>query len=353
VVADHPELVDVNFPRTVPAAGNWNHVNGIDYDPINDWIVLSTRLLSEIWIIDHSTTTAEAASHKGGKRGKGGDLLYRWGNPAAYRRGSAADQKLFFQHAPTFIRPGLAGAGHLLVFNNDVGQAGSKHSEVWELELPIDDEGGFWMDENGRFGPLAPVWSYIAPNPTDFYSPFVSNAQRLPNGNTLICSGWQWWLFEVAPDGRKVWEYYSTEPLPRMFHAHFEERTLWASREQVSASAGGSIALDFVGGTDHADSLYVVLGSASGREPGFAVHGQQIPLNVDAYLLHLLAFPGSPPISGSLGTLDARGRAQARFAVPPNVLPVGLRLDHAFVVVDPATQRVTFASNPVPLRVDS
>ena len=61
-------------------------------------IMLSVFEFSELWVIDHSTKTAEAAIHEGGRSGKGGDLLYRWGNPRAYRAGTVKDQKLFGQH---------------------------------------------------------------------------------------------------------------------------------------------------------------------------------------------------------------------------------------------------------------
>ena len=71
--------------------GDWMHLNGISYDPVRDEIAFSSHSFNEIYVIDHSTTTAEAAGRTGGRRGKGGDLLYRWGNPAAYRLGAAAD----------------------------------------------------------------------------------------------------------------------------------------------------------------------------------------------------------------------------------------------------------------------
>src|SRR5262249_45333410 len=112
-VAAHPELVDINFNTQTP---DWLHFNAIDYNPALDQIVVSSRILSEIWVIDHSTTVKEAADHSGGRSGKGGDLLYRWGNPQVYRAGSPADQRLFNQHGVHWIAPGLPGAGHLLVF---------------------------------------------------------------------------------------------------------------------------------------------------------------------------------------------------------------------------------------------
>ena len=122
VVADHPELIDFNYVvggtgRTGKLA-DWNHANAIDYSPELDQIVISLRSQSEFWVIDHSTTTEEAASHSGGNSGRGGDLLYRWGNEAAYGKGDREDQELFFQHDSQFIPEGLPGAGNILVFNN-------------------------------------------------------------------------------------------------------------------------------------------------------------------------------------------------------------------------------------------
>ena len=110
VVADHPELIDLNFygSRTRLGGADWNHINSIDYNAEFDQILLSVRSFSEIWVIDHSTTTAEAASHTGGNSGKGGDLLYRWGNPQAYDAGGADDQQLFVQHDAQWIPVGLS-----------------------------------------------------------------------------------------------------------------------------------------------------------------------------------------------------------------------------------------------------
>lgn len=196
-----------------PAGGNgvgcdWLHTNAIDYQPELDLIALSSPHLSEVWILDHSTTTEQAAGHRGGRYGKGGDLLWRWGNPKNHGAGSDADRRLFYQHNVQWIPAGLPGAGHLLVFNNGQGRPGGEHSSVDELVLPFEPGTGF-AREGRAFGPAAPVWSYHAREPASFYAPFISGCQRLGNGNTAVCDGPQGRLFEVAPDGTIVWEYWN------------------------------------------------------------------------------------------------------------------------------------------------
>src|SRR5262245_43203533 len=117
-VAAHPELVDINYNVVAGQRSNpdWTHANAVAYSADLNQVVVSLRNFSEIWILDHSTTTKEAATHAGGRSGKGGDLLYRWGNPRTYRAGTVADQQLFGQHNAHWIPKGLNGAGHLLIF---------------------------------------------------------------------------------------------------------------------------------------------------------------------------------------------------------------------------------------------
>jgi hypothetical protein len=194
--------------RGRPGTGaDWTHFNAVDYNPALDQIIVSVHAFSEFWIIDHSTSTAEAASHKGGHSGKGGDLLYRWGNPRAYQSGSKMDQRLFNQHNAHWIPPGLPGEGHVLVFNNGSGRPGGDSSSVDEIVLPIDSQGQYTRRGRGPYGPIQPAWSYSAPTKSDFYSFFISGAQRLPNGNTLICSGASGLVFEVTPGKEVVWKY--------------------------------------------------------------------------------------------------------------------------------------------------
>ncbi|CAK8718630.1 hypothetical protein KKHLCK_07795 [Candidatus Electrothrix laxa] len=150
-----------------------------------DQILFSVRQQSEIWVIDHSTTTEEAAGHTGGNRGKGGDLLYRWGNPAVYRAGSSADQQLFVQHDAEWIESGYPGEGNILIFNNGDGRADGEYSAIMEIEPPVDSSGNYALTLGEAYGPAAPVWSYTASPSTDFYADHISGQQRQPNGNTL------------------------------------------------------------------------------------------------------------------------------------------------------------------------
>ena len=205
IIAAHPELMDIN---AVSGKGSdWNHANGIAYNPELDQIMLSMRSQHEIIVIDHSTTTEQARGHTGGKHGKGGDIVYRWGNPQNYRRGGKEDQTLFGQHNPTWIAAGLPGAGDILLFNNGQDRPGGNHSTVEQLHPPLDVKGGYRIAPGRPFGPKAPIWSYAGDPKDSFYSYFISGAQRLPNGNTFICSGAWSRFFEVTPAGEIVWEY--------------------------------------------------------------------------------------------------------------------------------------------------
>lgn len=207
VVADHPELVDVNYFQTATGQADWVHANGMDYNEEFDQIVVSARYLSELWVIDHSTTTAEAAGHSGGNSGKGGDLLYRWGNPQAYGAGDAGDQKLFLQHDTQWIDPGLPGEGNLMIFNNGNGRPGGSYSSVDEIVPPVDSLGNYALTSGQAYGPQDPTWIYS--DPPSFYSSFASGAGRLPNGNTLVNSSDNGTIFEVTPGGQTVWKYVS------------------------------------------------------------------------------------------------------------------------------------------------
>ena len=183
------------------------HTNSVAYNPRLDQIALSVLYFDEVWIIDHGTTTREAAGPAGGRAGRGGDLLYRWGNPRAYRRGAFGDRRLFAQHDARWIPEGHPGAGNLTVFNNGTGRPGTDYSSVVEVEPPLEPDGTYRIGPGRRFGPARPVWEYTAPKKGAFLAEFISGAHRLRNGDTLVCSGPDGRLFEVTPRGEIVWEY--------------------------------------------------------------------------------------------------------------------------------------------------
>jgi Arylsulfotransferase (ASST) len=212
VVGDHPELIDINYGDSF--VGDWLHTNSVDYNPKYDQVLIDIHNFNEVWVIDHSTTTEEAAGHEGGEYGKGGDLLYRWGNPEAYDAGVAGDQKLFFQHGAAWIPAGYPGEGHILVFNNGNNRPSGQYSTVDEFAPPVDSEGEYYLEPGGAYGPDEYTWSYSATPPSSFYSTVFGGALRLMDGNTLICGGTTGKFLEVTPDGTKVWEYINKFPSP-------------------------------------------------------------------------------------------------------------------------------------------
>lgn len=210
-VARNPHKIDINYYLKGTGAGgvpaDWTHFNSIDYNPNLEQIMVSPREFGELWIIDQSTTTEEARGSTGGRSGKGGDILYRWGNPAAYGRGTWRNQHLHFAHDPQWIKPGLPGAGNILVFDNGWSTTPERPSYSSVLEIARPDDG------TGRYkSPIAParvVWQYASNPSSQFFARIISGAQRLPNGNTLINEGTKGRFFEVTKEKRIVWEYRS------------------------------------------------------------------------------------------------------------------------------------------------
>jgi hypothetical protein len=209
-VADHPELADLNYFGCMGNVGvaDWIHANSIDYNPELDQVMISARNFSEVWVIDHSTTTEQARGHSGGRQGMGGDILYRWGNPQAYRAGDSTDQRFFSQHDARWIEAGLVGAGNMMVFNNGSGRPGTEpFSTVDEFIPACDGAGRYPRPQPGeQFGPAAPCWSYGGSRAVLFSGTF-SSARRLANGNTLICAGQSGVFTEVRRDSQPVWRY--------------------------------------------------------------------------------------------------------------------------------------------------
>jgi hypothetical protein len=202
-IASNPQLLNINYGASATVS-DWIHMNAIDYNPTLDQIVVSSHNLDEVWIIDHSTTTAQAASHTGGNSGKGGDFLYRWGNPQAYNNGTVANQKLFGQHNVRWIEPGLPFENQLMIFNNGAGRTGGNYTTVEIINPSVN---GSNYTQTLPYLPSTTSWIYNAGNPNNLYAMNISGAQQLSNGNVLICNGPNGIFTEVNTTGTTLWRY--------------------------------------------------------------------------------------------------------------------------------------------------
>ncbi len=208
VVASNPELLNLNFNGTNAATSvDWIHLNAVTYNETLHQVMFSSHNLSEIYIIDHSTTTAEAATHAGGAHNKGGDFLYRWGNPQSYNRGTVADRKLFLQHNPTWIPAGYPNANKIMIFNNGVNRPGGNSSSVDIISPPVDGFGNYPLSAGLAYAPASLYWTYSAIVPSSFFAQSMGSAQPLINGNTIICEATTGDFFEIDSTANTVWNY--------------------------------------------------------------------------------------------------------------------------------------------------
>ncbi len=187
-IVQHPELLNINYKTTK----DWMHANGIDYNPQLDQIVFSSHNLNEIYVIDHSTTTAQAAGHTGGNSGKGGDFLFRWGNPAAY--GATGTTIFNVVHDAHWIPQGCPKAGYLAAFNNNGVSA-----TVSSIDMIAPPYNGYNYDLS-----LAPT-TYTYRHACNGHSSNEGNSQMLPNGNLLVCVAMSGLIYEVDSNGTMLW----------------------------------------------------------------------------------------------------------------------------------------------------
>lgn len=205
IVKESPGKININYTPTGSNVADWLHANSLDYNPELDQIIINLRNLGEFWIIDHSTTTEEAKSDQGGNAGKGGQILYRWGNPESYKMGNTQDRKFFGQHDAHWIDAGLEDEGKIMIFNNGINRPDGNYSTIELVDPPLV---GFQYALNETsYEPTNSVNIYGNLDDELFFSSRISGSQRLKNGNTLICSGVKGRFFEITPDKDIVWEY--------------------------------------------------------------------------------------------------------------------------------------------------
>jgi len=141
----------------------WTHQNALNVTPSGDLLV-SFRRTDTVGIVDRHT----------------GAFRWKWGSGV-----------ISHQHHPTYL-----DNGHVLLFDNGCHRPGPTYSRVLEVD-PSSNE---------------IVWEYQGDPPISFYSFHISGAERLANGNTLICEGAPGRLFEVTPEHDIVWEYINPMP---------------------------------------------------------------------------------------------------------------------------------------------
>ena len=149
-------------PRTI-----WGYVNSLSILPEGD-IVASFRHLNMIAIIDKRT----------------GAIKWRWGAP----------HQLGHQHNPTVLPN-----GNILVFDNGYHRWTSAEIAMIDYSRVIE--------VNPKTDKIE--WEYKDENVQNFYSGICSSAERLPNGNTLICESAKGRIFEVTAEKEIVWEFMS------------------------------------------------------------------------------------------------------------------------------------------------
>ena len=175
---------------------HWARCNSLTVVPSNKWfdqgdqrfkpgnLLISARDLNVICIVDKDTKK----------------IVWKLG--PSYPDGKV--DQIIGQHEPYIIPKGLPGAGDMLILDNG-GEAGYPrkirgYSRVIEVN-PVNKE-IVWKYE-------AVAWGERVTQQGHFFSNFVGNAQRLPDGNTFIDEGWPGRLFEVTTAGEIVWEWVS------------------------------------------------------------------------------------------------------------------------------------------------
>jgi len=203
----YPNYTMTRTPGVV--GGDWIHVNSASWLGPNkyfdqgderfhpDNIIYDGRQTNTTGIIDHKT----------------GELVWHMGPDFTLSKALRKMGPTIGLHHAHMIPQGLPGAGNILIFDNGgfggygppnpgapmgINNALRDYSRVLEID-PITME-VVWEYNGNKAGYR---------DKCRFYSDYVSSAQRLPNGNTLITEGAFGRIFEVTKDYKTVWEYVS------------------------------------------------------------------------------------------------------------------------------------------------
>lgn len=202
-----PDIFHLNTAKQL-GENHWYDEGDRRFAPDN--ILINSRNANIAAIIDHQT----------------GKIVWRLGPylPTTQLTGNVprpVDQTIG-SHDVHLIAKGLPGAGHILIFDNQ-GDAG----------YPSPERGMFMASRVIEIDPVSReiVWQYTAEDSGQavwtFFSAFISNAQRLPNGNTLITEGQSGRIFQVTPKGKIVWEYVTPHYGRSMAQDHYQTNYIY------------------------------------------------------------------------------------------------------------------------------
>lgn len=219
---------DPNMHDCDGGMGDWMHINSMSVLGPNKWYDAGDeRFAPENIIWDARETNIIAIISK-----ETGKVVWQIGPDYDSSKELKRMGIIIGQHHAHMIPKGLPGEGNILVYDNG-GWAGygvpsqtapfgvkayrRDHSRILEID-PITLK-IVWQHTPSEAGYLQPFHSH------HFYSPFISSAQRLPNGNTLITEGSGGRLMEVTREHELVWEYVSPYwgklfPLPNIYRAY-------------------------------------------------------------------------------------------------------------------------------------
>ena len=207
VIAQNPGMKDAGG-----GVGDWMHVNSMSTLGPNKWYDQGDeRFHPDNIIWDGRQTNIIAIISK-----KTGKIVWQVGPDYMDKPELKNLGQIIGQHHAHMIPRGLPGEGNILVYDNGgwagygtpnpgaptgIDNALRDYSRILEFN-PINFE-IVWQYTPLEAGFIIPLNAYL------FYSGFISSAQRLPNGNTLITEGAGGRIFEVTKDHEIVWEYIS------------------------------------------------------------------------------------------------------------------------------------------------
>jgi len=203
-LSSSPSLMNLNFVYQDDLV-DWVHFNSIDYDSELDQILLSARHTSELYVIDHNLSTAEASTNTAGDFGVGGGFLWRWGNPLVYGIGSEVDRDCYGQHDGRWVRTGESL--QISIFNNGDERDGD-YSSVHTLSPMVIPNLSYSRNADGVFLPESFEWSFDEQSSSSRIFSFIEGGlQAISESDFIISESATGRMIQMSRNGEIKWIY--------------------------------------------------------------------------------------------------------------------------------------------------